>query len=89
MDSELSSPVKASPTVSHLSPATARQHHSTSQLLAAEKAVPQPDPPEEGEDWLMALLARKKAQAQAKTQERNAKPSEAPDNGLDPLSPVR
>ncbi|XP_030911002.1 fas-binding factor 1 isoform X2 [Melopsittacus undulatus] len=88
MDSELSSPVKASTTVSHPSPATARQHRSTSQLPAAEKAVPQPDPPEE-EDWLMALLARKKAQAQAKSQERNAKPSEAPGNELDPRSPVR
>uniref|UniRef100_A0A8C6JG18 Fas-binding factor 1 C-terminal domain-containing protein n=1 Tax=Melopsittacus undulatus TaxID=13146 RepID=A0A8C6JG18_MELUD len=77
MDSELSSPVKASTTVSHPSP-----------LPAAEKAVPQPDPPEE-EDWLMALLARKKAQAQAKSQERNAKPSEAPGNELDPRSPVR
>ncbi|XP_062489735.1 LOW QUALITY PROTEIN: fas-binding factor 1 [Pezoporus occidentalis] len=89
MDSELSSPMKASPTVSHPSPATARQHRSTSQLPAAEKAAPQPVPPEEEEDWLMALLARKKAQAQAKTQERNAKPSEAPGNGLDPRSPVR
>uniref|UniRef100_A0A8B9J0Y1 Fas binding factor 1 n=1 Tax=Amazona collaria TaxID=241587 RepID=A0A8B9J0Y1_9PSIT len=76
MDSELPSPVKASP------------HRSTNQLLAAEKAAPQPDPPEEEEDWLMALLARKKAQAQAKTQERNAKTSEAPDNGLYPRSPV-
>ncbi|NXD69774.1 FBF1 factor, partial [Eolophus roseicapillus] len=89
MDSELSFPVKASPTVSHPNPATARQRRSTSQLLAAEKAAPQPDPPEEEEDWLMALLARKKAQAQVKTQERNAKPSEAPGNGLDPRSPVR
>ncbi|KAM4673920.1 fas-binding factor 1 homolog isoform 1-T1 [Amazona ochrocephala] len=89
MDSELPSPVKASPAVSHPSPATARQHRSTNQLLAAEKAAPQPDPPEEEEDWLMALLARKKAQAQAKTQERNAKTSEAPDNGLNPRSPVR
>ncbi|KQK85520.1 hypothetical protein AAES_39330 [Amazona aestiva] len=88
MDSELPSPVKASPAVSHPSPATARQHRSTNQLLAAEKAAPQPDPPEEEEDWLMALLARKKAQAQAKTQERNAKTSEAPDNGLNPRSPV-
>ncbi|KAM9515563.1 fas-binding factor 1 homolog [Guaruba guarouba] len=89
MDSELPSPVKASPTVSHPSPAPARQQRSTSQLLAAEKAAPQPDPPEEEEDWLRALLARKKAQAQAKTQERNAKPSEAPGNGLNPRSPVR
>ncbi|XP_065550240.1 fas-binding factor 1 isoform X2 [Lathamus discolor] len=89
MDSELLSPVKASPTVSHASPATARRHCSTSQLPAAEKAAPQPDPPGEEEDWLMAPLAHKKAQAQAKTQERNAKPSEAPGNGLDPWSPVR
>uniref|UniRef100_A0A672UYE0 Fas binding factor 1 n=1 Tax=Strigops habroptila TaxID=2489341 RepID=A0A672UYE0_STRHB len=78
MGSELSSPVKTSPAVSHPSSATARQHRSTSQLLAAEKAAPQPDLPEEEQDWLMALLAHKKAQAQAKTRERNVKLSEAP-----------
>uniref|UniRef100_A0A672UVI7 Fas binding factor 1 n=1 Tax=Strigops habroptila TaxID=2489341 RepID=A0A672UVI7_STRHB len=77
MGSELSSPVKTSP------------HRSTSQLLAAEKAAPQPDLPEEEQDWLMALLAHKKAQAQAKTRERNVKLSEAPSKALDPQSPVR
>ncbi|XP_030362314.1 fas-binding factor 1 homolog isoform X3 [Strigops habroptila] len=89
MGSELSSPVKTSPAVSHPSSATARQHRSTSQLLAAEKAAPQPDLPEEEQDWLMALLAHKKAQAQAKTRERNVKLSEAPSKALDPQSPVR
>lgn len=88
MDSEPPSPAKASPAVSYPSPATDRWPGPTSQLPAAEEAVAKPDPPEE-ENWLSAALSRKKAQAQAKAQERSAKPSEAPGEGLDPCSPVR
>ncbi|KAM6194142.1 fas-binding factor 1 [Sarcoramphus papa] len=87
MDSEPSSPVKASPAVSYPSPATAGQPGPASQLPAAEEAAAKPYPLEE-ENWLSAALSRKKAQAQAKAQERNAKPSEAPGEGLDPRSPV-
>ncbi|KFQ84284.1 Fas-binding factor 1, partial [Phoenicopterus ruber ruber] len=76
MDSEPPSPAKASPTPG-----------PSSQLPAAEEAAAKPDPLEE-ESWLSAALSRKKAQAQAKAQERNAKPSEAPGEGLDPRSPI-
>lgn len=87
MDSEPTSPAKASPVVSYASPAAARQPGPTSQLPAAEEAAAKPDPLEE-ENWLSAALSRKKAQAQAKAQERNVKPLEAPGEGLDPCSPV-
>uniref|UniRef100_A0A8C8BK99 Fas-binding factor 1 C-terminal domain-containing protein n=1 Tax=Otus sunia TaxID=257818 RepID=A0A8C8BK99_9STRI len=74
MDLELSSPAKASPAGSSPSP-----------LLGAGEAAAKPDAVEE-EDWLSAALSRKKAQAKA--QERNAKASEAPAEGLNPRSPV-
>ncbi|NXT43703.1 FBF1 factor, partial [Pelecanoides urinatrix] len=87
MDSEPPSPAKASPAVSDPGPAAAARPGPTSQLPAAEEAAAKPDPLEE-ENWLSAALSRKKAQAQAKAQERSAKPSEAPGGGLDPHSPV-
>ncbi|KAF1569690.1 UNVERIFIED_CONTAM: hypothetical protein FQV16_0004284, partial [Eudyptes robustus] len=87
MDLEPPSPVKASPVVSYPSPAAAGRPGPTSQLPAAEEAAAKPDPLEE-ENWLSAALSRKKAQAQAKAQDRSAKPSEAPGEGLDPCSPV-
>ncbi|NXQ98408.1 FBF1 factor, partial [Sagittarius serpentarius] len=87
MDSEPVSPAKASSAVSYPSPAAAGRPSPTSQLPAAEEAAAKPDPLEE-ENWLSAALSRKKAQAQAKAQERSAKPSEAPGEGLDPRSPV-
>ncbi|CAM9119044.1 unnamed protein product, partial [Bubo scandiacus] len=55
------------------------------QLPAAEEAAAKTDPVEEEEDWLIAALARKKAQAQAKAQERTAKPSEVPAAKTDPV----
>ncbi|KAM9281751.1 fas-binding factor 1 [Morus bassanus] len=85
MDSEPPSPAKASPAVSYPSPAAARRPDPTSQLPAAEEAVAKPEPLE---NWLSAALSRKKAQEQAKAQERSAKPLEAPGEGLDPCSPV-
>ncbi|XP_042658717.1 fas-binding factor 1 isoform X2 [Tyto alba] len=85
MDSEPPSPVKASPALSYPSPAAAGRPSPTSQLPNAEEAAPKPDPLEE-ENWLSAALSRKKAQAKA--QEKNTKPSEAPGEGLDPHSPV-
>ncbi|NXK09320.1 FBF1 factor, partial [Herpetotheres cachinnans] len=87
MDSEPTSLAKASPAVSYPSPATARQPGPASQLPAAEEAVAKPDPLEE-ENWLSAALSRKKAQAQVKAQERNAKPLESSGGGLGPHSPV-
>ncbi|KAF1428303.1 hypothetical protein FQV23_0005572, partial [Spheniscus humboldti] len=87
MDLEPPSPVKASPVVSYPSPAAAGRPGPTSQLPAAEEAAAKPDPLEE-ENWLSAALSRKKAQAQAKAQDRSAKPSEAPGEGLDPRSPI-
>ncbi|KAF1502391.1 hypothetical protein FQV17_0015699, partial [Megadyptes antipodes antipodes] len=87
MDLEPPSPVKASPVVSYPSPAAAGRPGPTSQLPAVEEAAAKPDPLEE-ENWLSAALSRKKAQAQAKAQDRSAKPSEAPGEGLDPRSPV-
>ncbi|CAM9135192.1 unnamed protein product, partial [Bubo scandiacus] len=88
-DLELSSPAKASPAGSSPSPAAAGQPGPARQLPAAEEAAAKTDPVEEEEDWLIAALARKKAQAQAKAQERTAKPSEVPGEGLHPRSPVR
>ncbi|XP_030317619.1 fas-binding factor 1 isoform X2 [Calypte anna] len=85
---ESPSPAKANPAVSYPTPATARRPGSTTQLLDAEDTAAKPDLLEE-EDWLSAALARKKAQAQAKAQERNAKASEALGEGLDPHSPIR
>ncbi|CAM9152225.1 unnamed protein product, partial [Bubo scandiacus] len=87
-DLELSSPAKASPAGSSPSPAAAGQPGPARQLPAAEEAAAKTDPVEEEEDWLIAALARKKAQAQAKAQERTAKPSEVPGEGLHPRSPV-
>ncbi|NXN12575.1 FBF1 factor, partial [Indicator maculatus] len=87
LDSEPPSPVKASPVVCQPSPAAAGQPSSASQPQAAEEAAAKPEPPEE-ENWLAAALARKKAQVQAKAQERSAKPLEVPAGGLDLLSPV-
>ncbi|KFO93205.1 Fas-binding factor 1, partial [Buceros rhinoceros silvestris] len=87
LDSEPLSAVKASPVESQPSPAAARRPSPVSQLPAAEEAAAKPSPPEE-EDWLSAALSRKKAQAQAKAQERDGKPSEAPGGGLDCSSPV-
>ncbi|NXJ88327.1 FBF1 factor, partial [Corythaixoides concolor] len=81
MDSEPLSPEKPSPT------GTAGRPGPASRVRAAEEAAAKPDPLE-GESWLSSALARKKAQAQAKAQERHAKPSEAPGEGLDPHSPV-
>ncbi|NWH77388.1 FBF1 factor, partial [Piaya cayana] len=80
LDSEPLSAAKASPAAIYPSP--------TSQLPAAEQAEAKPDPVEE-ENWLAAALSRKKAQAQAKAQERSAEPLEAPGKELDPRSPVR
>lgn len=88
LDAEPSSAVKASPVESQPSPAAARRPRPVSQLPAAEEAAAKPSPPE-AEDWLSAALSRKKAQAQAKAQERDGKPSEAPGGGLDCSSPVR
>ncbi|XP_074701846.1 fas-binding factor 1 homolog isoform X1 [Strix aluco] len=87
MDLELLSPAKASPAGRSPSPATAGRPGPTRQLPGAEEAAAKPDAVEE-EDWLSAALSRKKAQAQAKAQERNAKASEAPVEGLNPGSPV-
>ncbi|XP_074702972.1 fas-binding factor 1 isoform X3 [Strix aluco] len=87
-DLELSFPAKASPAGSSPSPAAAGQPGPARQLLAAEEAATKTDPVEE-EDWLSAALAQKKAQAQAKAQERTAKPCEVPSEGLNPGSPVR
>ena len=88
MDLELSFPSKASPAGSSPSPAAAGRPSPTRQLPAAEETAAKRDSVEE-EDWLSAALSRKKAQAQAKAQEGNAKPLEAPVEGLQPCSPVR
>ncbi|XP_074682142.1 fas-binding factor 1 homolog isoform X2 [Strix aluco] len=87
MDLELSFPSKASPAGSSPSPAAAGRPSPTRQLPAAEETAAKRDSVEE-EDWLSAALSRKKAQAQAKAQEGNAKPLEAPVEGLQPCSPV-
>uniref|UniRef100_A0A663NFI6 Fas-binding factor 1 C-terminal domain-containing protein n=1 Tax=Athene cunicularia TaxID=194338 RepID=A0A663NFI6_ATHCN len=81
LDLELSSPPKANP-------ATAGRPAPARQLPAGEEAAAKPAPVEEEEDWLSAALSRKKAQAQAKAQQRSAKPSEAPVEGLNRCSPV-
>ncbi|XP_061866568.1 fas-binding factor 1 isoform X2 [Colius striatus] len=81
MDSEPLSAVKGSPAVSCPSPAPAIRPGPASHIPAAEEAAAKAAPLEE-ENWLSAALARKKAQAQAKTQERNAKASEAPGERL-------
>nr|XP_013797316.1 PREDICTED: fas-binding factor 1 [Apteryx mantelli mantelli] len=80
-----SSPAQASAAGSCPSPTVAGQPDPTSQLPAAEEPAAKPDPPEE-DNWLSAALSRKKAQAQAKAQERGAEPSETPGKGLDPRS---
>ncbi|NWR79425.1 FBF1 factor, partial [Centropus unirufus] len=77
LDSEPPSPAKAGPAGSR-----------PSQLPAAGQAVAKPGPVEE-ENWLVAALSLKKAQVQAKAQERSEEPSEAPGKGLDPHAPVR
>ncbi|NXK51943.1 FBF1 factor, partial [Chauna torquata] len=75
MDSEPPSPAKASPAV------------SSCQLPATEEAAAKPAQLEE-ENWLSAALSRKKAQAQAKAQERSAVPLETPGKRLDPHPPI-
>ncbi|XP_075626608.1 fas-binding factor 1 isoform X2 [Balearica regulorum gibbericeps] len=87
IDSEPLSPAKASPAVSYPSRAAAGQPGPVSQVPAVEEAAAKPSPVDE-ENWLSAALSRKKAQAQAKAQERSAKPPEAAGEGLDPCSPV-
>ncbi|XP_074778504.1 fas-binding factor 1 [Athene noctua] len=87
LDLELSSPARASPAGSFPSPAAAGRPGPTRHLPAPEEAATKSNPVEE-EDWLSAALSRKKAQVQAKAQERSAKPSEAPGEGLKPHSPV-
>ncbi|XP_068511492.1 fas-binding factor 1 isoform X3 [Anas acuta] len=76
MDSEPPSPVKASPVL------------SSRQLPATEGEAPKPTCGEE-ENWLSAALSRKKAQAQAKAQERSAAPLETPSKKTDPHPPSR
>uniref|UniRef100_A0A8B9T587 Fas binding factor 1 n=1 Tax=Anas platyrhynchos TaxID=8839 RepID=A0A8B9T587_ANAPL len=71
MDSEPPSPAKASPVL------------SSRQLPATEGEAPKPICGEE-ENWLSAALSRKKAQAQAKAQERSAAPLETPSKKTDP-----
>uniref|UniRef100_A0A8C9ENU0 Fas binding factor 1 n=1 Tax=Pavo cristatus TaxID=9049 RepID=A0A8C9ENU0_PAVCR len=75
LDSEPPSPAKTSPVV------------SSQLLLATEEATSKPNQLEE-DNWLSAALSRKKAQAQAKAQERSAVPLETPGKGLDPSPPV-
>ncbi|XP_075597669.1 fas-binding factor 1 homolog, partial [Balearica regulorum gibbericeps] len=87
IDSEPLSPAKASPAGSYPSRAAAGQPGPVSQVPAVEEAAAKPSPVDE-ENWLSAALSRKKAQAQAKAQERSAKPPEAAGEGLDPCSPV-
>ncbi|XP_065504176.1 fas-binding factor 1 [Caloenas nicobarica] len=79
-DSEPPSPVKTSMVGVSPSPA--------SQLPAAEEAAAAKTGPQEQEDWLMAALARKKARALAKAEEREAKPLEAAGEGPRPRSPL-
>lgn len=76
MDSEPPSPAKASPVL------------SSRQLPATEGEAPKPTCGEE-ENWLSAALSRKKAQAQAKAQERSAAPLETPSKKTDPHPPSR
>ncbi|NXC46443.1 FBF1 factor, partial [Penelope pileata] len=75
LDSEPPSPAKVGPAV------------SSHQLLATEEAAAKPKQVEE-DNWLSAALSRKKAQAQAKAQERSAAPLETPGKGPDPSPPV-
>uniref|UniRef100_A0A8C3CPN7 Fas binding factor 1 n=1 Tax=Cairina moschata TaxID=8855 RepID=A0A8C3CPN7_CAIMO len=74
MDSEPPSPAKASPVL------------SSRQLPATEGEAPKPTCVEE-ENWLSAALSRKKAQAQAKAQDRSAAPLETPNKKPDPHPP--
>ncbi|XP_035414824.1 fas-binding factor 1 [Cygnus atratus] len=74
LDSEPPSPAKASPVV------------SSCQLPAMEEEAPKSTHVEE-ENWLSAALSRKKAQAQAKAQERSAAPLETPSKKTDPHPP--
>ncbi|NXI92384.1 FBF1 factor, partial [Psophia crepitans] len=87
VDLEPPSPGKTSPAVSYPSPAAARRPSPAGQVPAVEEAAAKRSPVDE-ESWLSAVLSRKKAQAQAKAQERSAEPPEAPGEGLDPRSPV-
>ncbi|XP_040386616.1 fas-binding factor 1 isoform X3 [Cygnus olor] len=75
LDSEPPSPAKASPVV------------SSCQLPATEEEAPKSTHVEE-ENWLSAALSRKKAQAQAKAQERSAAPLETPSKKTDPHPPT-
>lgn len=74
VDSEPPSPAKASPVV------------SPRQLAATEGEAPKSTHVEE-ENWLSAALSRKKAQVQAKAQERSAVPLETPSKKTDPHPP--
>ncbi|KAM6104800.1 fas-binding factor 1 homolog [Pterocles gutturalis] len=87
MDSKPLPSAKAGRRAGYPSPAAARQPSPASWLLAPEEAVVKREAQEEEEDWLSALLSR--AKAKAKAQEGNAKPSEAPGEGLEPRSAVR
>ncbi|XP_064378646.1 fas-binding factor 1 isoform X2 [Dromaius novaehollandiae] len=83
LDSDPPSPAQASAAGSCPSPTVARRPDPASRLPAAEEPAAKRNPPEE-DNWLSTALSRKKAQAQAKAQERGAEPSEAPSRGLDP-----
>ncbi|NXO59593.1 FBF1 factor, partial [Aramus guarauna] len=87
IDSEPPSPAKASPATSYPSPAAAGRPRLTSQVPAVKEAAAKPSPVDD-ENWLSAALSRKKAQAQAKAQERSAKPPEAAGKALDPRSAI-
>ncbi|NXG29261.1 FBF1 factor, partial [Dromaius novaehollandiae] len=83
LDSDPPSPAQASAAGSCPSPTVARRPDPASRLPAAEEPAAKRNPPEE-DNWLSTALSRKKAQAQAKAQERGAEPSETPGRGLDP-----
>ncbi|NXE48722.1 FBF1 factor, partial [Casuarius casuarius] len=85
LDSDPPSPAQASAAGSCPSPTVAGRPDPASRLPATEEPAAKRDPPEE-DNWLSTALSRKKAQAQAKAQERGAEPSETPGRGLDPRS---
>ncbi|NXA44034.1 FBF1 factor, partial [Eudromia elegans] len=67
-------------------PGAAGQPNPAGQLLAMAQPTGKANQPQE-ENWLSAALARKRAQG--KVQERGAKASESPGQGLDPRSATR
>ncbi|NXA55524.1 FBF1 factor, partial [Nothocercus julius] len=83
LDSDPPSPVQTCAVGSR--PNTARGPNPAGQLPVTEQPVGKANLPEE-ENWLSAALARKRAQAQAKAQERGAETLETPGQGLDPHS---